>query len=202
MAELGLGLQAYSGIGESAPCMLEDLQWQVLQRLTAAAKQHFQGIASGAKECFRLGLIDKELKKNILDVDTAYHIVRHLNRQSIHNFILQVDCQLQSGCGPGLPGPSPGALAAVALPADRVADHTQFFDIYDFSADVGTQTINSIPPYDASCLICVGSVCSPDDVVADDSVSLSSCDLPPLAPDALADGCGWPVPEDAASPVG
>jgi len=128
-----------------------DLQCQLLARLCEAAGRHFQGLAAAARACRKAGLIDQVTAKKICDVDTAYHIVRHVTHESVDEFMDTVAFKLRGSSGKHEEHID-SSIAGDSNVTVQLASPPLLFDIYDCGQDAATQTIDSIPPFDHSVL--------------------------------------------------
>ena len=51
--------------------------------------KHKEGLSAAARDLFRAQLIDSSRKRKLLQIDSAFHLTRHISSESVHCFVAQ-----------------------------------------------------------------------------------------------------------------
>ena len=80
---------------DGAEGLLMGLHGSALRMLSDASEIHFQGLGMAARMARKQGKISARMCKKLVDVATAYNLVRHVTRMSCKELLSDVASELQ-----------------------------------------------------------------------------------------------------------
>ena len=80
---------------DGAEGLLMGLHGSALRMLSDASEMHFQGLGMAARMARKQGKISTRMCRKLLDVATAYNLVRHVTRMSCKEMLSDIASELR-----------------------------------------------------------------------------------------------------------
>eukprot|EP00927_Polykrikos_kofoidii_P047983 TRINITY_DN4223_c0_g1_i1.p1 TRINITY_DN4223_c0_g1~~TRINITY_DN4223_c0_g1_i1.p1 ORF type:complete len:267 (+),score=31.28 TRINITY_DN4223_c0_g1_i1:53-853(+) len=87
-------MTSFDNLGDDSADLLFGLQLRCQKRGIDATRVHRNGLAAVARDLFKAKVISSSWKKRLVNLDTAYHIIRHLNRVGAEQFLIDFDTEI------------------------------------------------------------------------------------------------------------